>query len=68
MLVCYTIACMASAPRSDEMFDEFLSQRGHEVDDVGWEENYNKKQCPDCGGLHGSAASECSVCGWTPVS
>jgi len=68
MLVCYTIARMASAPRSDEMFDEFLSQRGHEVDDVGWEENYNKKQCPDCGGLHGSAASECSVCGWTPVN
>ena len=50
------------------MFDEFLSQRGHEVDDVGWEENYNKKQCPDCGGLHGPAASECSVCGWTPVN
>jgi predicted RNA-binding Zn-ribbon protein involved in translation (DUF1610 family) len=50
------------------MFDEFLSQRGHEVDDVGWEENYNKKQCPDCGGLHESAASECSVCGWTPVN
>jgi len=68
MLVWYTVACMASAPRSDEMFDEFLSQRGHEVDDVGWEENYNKKQCPDCGGLHGSAASECSVCGWTPVN
>ena len=68
MLVCYTIARMASAPRSDEMFDEFLSQRGHEVDDVGWEENYNKKQCPDCGGLHESAASECSVCGWTPVN
>jgi len=68
MVVWYTIARMASAPRSDEMFDEFLSQRGHEVDDVGWEENYNKKQCPDCGGLHGSAASECSVCGWTPVN
>ena len=59
---------MASAPRSDEMFDEFLSQRGHEVDDVGWEENYNKKQCPDCGGLHESTASECSVCGWSPFN
>jgi len=68
MLVWYTIARMASAPRSDEMFDEFLSQRGHEVEGVGWEENYNKKQCPDCGGLHESAASECSVCGWTPVN
>jgi len=49
------------------MFDEFLSQRGHEVDD-GWDENYNKKQCPDCGGLHESTASECSVCGWTPFN
>jgi len=35
MVVWYTIARMASAPRSDEMFDEFLSQRGHEVEDVG---------------------------------
>jgi transposase len=58
---------MATAPSSDDMFDEFLSQRGHEVDD-GWEENYNKKQCPDCGGLHESTASECSVCGWTPFN
>lgn len=58
---------MATAPNSDDMFDEFLSQRGHEVDD-GWDENYNKKQCPDCGGLHESTASECSVCGWTPFN
>jgi len=58
---------MATAPSSDDMFDEFLSQRGHEVED-GWEENYNKKQCPDCGGLHESTASECSVCGWTPFN
>jgi len=57
---------MATAPSSDDMFDEFLSQRGHEVDENGWEENYNKKQCPDCGGLHEETASECSVCGWTP--
>lgn len=66
-MVWYTIACMATAPNSDDMFDEFLSQRGHEVDD-GWDENYNKKQCPDCGGLHESTASECSVCGWTPFN
>ncbi len=36
---------MASAPSSDDMFDEFLSQRGHDVDQSGWEESYNKKQC-----------------------
>jgi ribosomal protein L40E len=57
---------MASAPSSDDMFDEFLSRRGHETAQ-GWERSYNKKQCPDCGGLHGSEATECSVCGWTPV-
>jgi rubredoxin len=49
------------------MFDDFLAQRGHETGEVGWEESYNKKQCPDCGGLHDTAATECSVCGWTPV-
>ena len=59
---------MASAPSPDDMFDEFLTQRGHDVEETGWEDNYNKKQCPDCGGLHGSTASECSVCGWTPVN
>lgn len=58
---------MASAPVEDDMFDEFLSQRGYETDGVGWEENYNKKQCPDCGGLHESGATQCSVCGWSPV-
>jgi len=57
---------MASAPSSDDIFDEFLSRRGHDVDDAGWEESYNKKQCPECGGLHDSTAVECSVCGWTP--
>jgi len=49
------------------MFDEFLDQRGHDTEAVGWEENHNKKQCPDCGGLHESGATECSVCGWSPV-
>jgi len=58
---------MASAPSSDDMFDEFLSRRGHETGSAGWEENYNKKQCPDCGGLHDSDATRCSVCGWSPV-
>ncbi|MFC6961901.1 HVO_0416 family zinc finger protein [Halocatena marina] len=52
----------------DDMFDTFLSQRGHrtESERVGWEKDYNKKQCPECGGLHDSSATECSVCGWTP--
>jgi len=59
---------MASAPSDDDLFDEFLSQRGHDVEEVGWEESYNKKQCPDCGGLHGTGATECSVCGWAPVN
>ncbi|MFB6178484.1 MAG: HVO_0416 family zinc finger protein [Halorientalis sp.] len=57
---------MASAPSNDDLLDEFLSDRGHEVESVGWEENYNKKQCPECGGLHDTAATECSVCGWVP--
>jgi acetone carboxylase gamma subunit len=67
MLVWYSIPRMASAPSTDDLFDEFLTDRGHEVETTGWEENYNKKQCPDCGGLHDSAATECSVCGWSPV-
>jgi len=58
---------MASAPADDEMFDEFLAQNGHETETVGWEENYNKKQCPECGGLHDTPATECTVCGWSPV-
>jgi rubredoxin len=56
---------MASAP-SDDMFDQFLSDRGHETETVGWDESYNKLQCPECGGLHDTAAAECSVCGWSP--
>jgi len=58
---------MASAPSSDDVLDEFLTQRGHQVDNLEWEENYNKKQCPECGGLHDTAATACSVCGWAPV-
>lgn len=59
---------MASAPTDDDdsVFDEFLSQRGHETDRVDWEREYNKKQCPECSGLHDLSADECSVCGWSP--
>ena len=66
MVVWYIMPCMATAPSTDEVIDEFLSQRGHETESVNWEENYNKKQCPDCGGLHEQTATECSVCGWSP--
>jgi len=53
---------MATAP-NDDVFDRFLSTRGHDVPQ-SWERSYNKKQCPECGGLHELAASSCSVCGW----
>lgn len=56
---------MASAS-GDDVFDEFLSQRGHETEPRGWEESYNKKQCPECSSLHDSAAVDCTVCGWSP--
>jgi len=59
---------MASAPSTDDdLLDEFLAQRGHDVETAAWEENHNKKQCPDCGGLHDTGATECSVCGWSPT-
>ncbi|WP_458186859.1 HVO_0416 family zinc finger protein [Haladaptatus sp. NG-WS-4] len=59
---------MASAPTGNDesMFDQFLADRGHETERLDWEQEYNKKQCPECGGLHDLAASECSVCGWHP--
>ena len=58
---------MASAPRTDDdLFDQFLTSRGHDSEPVDWEESYNKKQCPECGGLHGEAAASCTVCGWRP--
>lgn len=58
---------MASAPQTDDgLFDEFLTTRGHDPEREGWEESYNKKQCPDCGGLHDEDAVTCSVCGWRP--
>ena len=60
---------MATAPNDgDELLDQFLTQRGHDVETVAWEQEYNKKQCPECGGLHESGATQCSVCGWTPAN
>ena len=59
---------MASAPSGDDdLFDQFLSDNGHETEQVGWEHSYNKKQCPECGGLHDDAATSCSVCDWAPA-
>jgi hypothetical protein len=58
---------MASAPDSgDDVFDEFLENRGHETEPVGWEREYNKLQCPECMALHDESATECECCGWTP--
>ncbi|MFB6136680.1 MAG: HVO_0416 family zinc finger protein [Halobacteriaceae archaeon] len=57
---------MASAPDSDDaLLDEFLERRGHEPREE-WDYSYNKKQCPECGALHDTAAGDCSVCGWAP--
>lgn len=58
---------MSSTPddAGEEVIDRFISQRGME-DTVRWEESYNKKQCPECGGVHDPAATTCSVCGWAP--
>jgi hypothetical protein len=56
------------ATSNDELFDEFLADRGHETetDSRSWERDYNKKRCPDCSGLHGLDAASCTVCGWQP--
>lgn len=61
------MTCMSKAPAEDDVFDEFLTQRGYETSDAGWEDSYNKKQCPDCGGLHDAGATQCTVCGWSPT-
>ena len=53
---------MASAS-DEELFDRFLAQRGHDVP-RSWDRSYNKKQCPECGGLHELGATVCAVCGW----
>jgi len=54
------------ATADDDLFDDFLSQRGHETETDSWERDYNKKQCPDCDGLHDLEATKCAVCGWSP--
>ena len=61
---------MATAPSADEgadLFDQFLEDRGHEPSE-DWEREYQKKQCPECQGLHDLTASSCSVCGWAPMA
>jgi len=64
-MVCYDTPRMSSAPQTtDSVLDDFLEQNGHDVEE--WDRSYNKKQCPDCGGLHGTDALECDVCGWSP--
>jgi len=58
---------MSSAQEStDGVLDEFLESRGHDTSTTTWDRSYNKKQCPDCGGLHDVDAHTCSVCGWEP--
>lgn len=57
---------MATAPDPDDgLFDAFLADNGHESRET-WDRSFNKKQCPDCGGLHGESAATCTVCGWSP--
>jgi len=62
---------MAAADTSghddEDLYDSFLESRGHEVGTREWEEEYNKKQCPECGGLHDTDATKCGSCGWVPV-
>lgn len=63
------VCCMAAEPSAadDDLFDQFLSSRGHETtEQVRWDRSYNKLQCPDCGALHDTSASDCTVCGWDP--
>lgn len=51
---------------NEDLFDDFLVHRGHETERPSWDRDHNKKQCPDCGGLHDLSATECAVCGWSP--
>lgn len=59
---------MSSAPSSEDLFDEFLEDNGHETEIERWERSFNKKQCPECGGLHDESASKCNICGWHPAA
>ena len=56
------MARMATAS-NDDLFDRFLAQRGH-AEPATWGRSLNKKQCPECGGLHDLDATACTVCGW----
>jgi len=51
---------------ANDIFDDFLADNGHETETLSWEEDYNKKRCPECQGLHELSAVECDVCGWRP--
>jgi transposase len=56
---------MATADTSDDaVLDQFLENNGHST--AAWDRSYNKKQCPECGGIHDVNAMTCSVCGWSP--
>ena len=59
----------SSAPSADDddVFDEFLSDRGHETEIVRWDRSYNKLQCPECGALHPEGTARCDVCDWRPT-
>ena len=64
------MTCMATAPPTDDsgsLFNQFLARKGHEPVET-WDRDYNKKQCPECGGLHEITASDCTVCGWVPTA
>ena len=54
------------AAANQDIFDEFLSERGHETESASWDRDYNKKRCPECMGLHSLDAATCTVCGWEP--
>jgi len=71
VVLCHSITRMASSPDepsvlADDLIDDFLASRGHDVP-AAWGRSYNKKQCPECGGLHDLGASSCTVCGWLPA-
>jgi acetone carboxylase gamma subunit len=57
---------MVSAPSDDDLFDRFLTARGHDIE-TRWDRSYNKLQCPECGALHDADADDCTVCEWAPT-
>lgn len=54
------------ATSNDELFDDFLRNRGHDTESRSWTKDHNKKRCPECEGLHDLSATSCEVCGWEP--